>query len=143
MTLVEIAMAVALLGLVAAGAIGTLASLNKNAASTRIMSSAREIVQRNIEAAVGVPFNSSTEPNILQITPAAGVTWDDSGGAAPVTIYSSRDGKTNITGTLTRIVVAEPNSAGADLRRATFHLDYTLFGRKLNYEMSTIRAMDR
>jgi prepilin-type N-terminal cleavage/methylation domain-containing protein len=53
MTLVEIAIGVAVLGLVAAAAIATLMVLNKNAVSTRIMTNAREIVQRNIEGAVG------------------------------------------------------------------------------------------
>jgi hypothetical protein len=143
MSLVEVAIAVALLGLVAAAAIATLASLNKNAVATRVMTSAREIVQRNVENAVGAPFNSSTTPNILGITAATGVTWDDSGGTNPVTVYSSRDGTSTISGTLKRIVLAESNPASADLRRVTFHLDYAMFGRPMSYEMSTIRAMDR
>ena len=68
MTIVEIAIAVALLGLIAAAAIAALTVLNKNAASARLMSNAREIVQRNIEAAIGSPFTSSTEPDILKTT---------------------------------------------------------------------------
>ncbi|MDQ2919673.1 MAG: hypothetical protein M3R10_07335 [Verrucomicrobiota bacterium] len=143
MSLVEVSIAVALLGLVAAAAIATLISLNKNAVSSRIMTGAREVVQRNIEAAVGAPFNSSTEPPILTVTGATGVSWDDTGGASPVPIYISRDGLTIITGNLKRIVVAEANPVNADLRRVTFHLDYSMFGRNLNYEISTIRAMDR
>ncbi|MGZ5023619.1 MAG: hypothetical protein ACXWGY_03680 [Chthoniobacterales bacterium] len=143
MSLVEVAIAVALLSLVAAAAIATLATLNKNAVTTRVMTSAREIVQRNVEAAVGAPFNSSTEPNILKTTSATGVTWDDSGGTNPVIVYSSRDGTSTISGTLKRIVLAESNPASADLRRITFHLDYSMFNRPMSYEMSTIRAMDR
>ena len=42
MTLVEIAIAVALLGLIAAAAIAALTVLNKNAASARLMSNARD-----------------------------------------------------------------------------------------------------
>lgn len=143
MTLVEIAVAVALLGLVAASAIASLIVLNKNAVSSRVMSSAREIVQRNIEAAMGVPFNSTVEPAILTKTNSQGVAWDDSGGANPVAVYTSRDGTTVIQGTLNRAVVAQANSASADLRRVTFHLDYTLYGRNLSYELTTVRAMDR
>lgn len=142
MTLVEIAIAVALLGLVAAGAIATLVSLNKNAVSTRVMSSVREIVQRNIEAATGVPFTASTEPAILQTTNGP-VAWDDSGGTNPVQIYSSRDGKLTITGDLKRTVTKESNPASADIRRINFRLAYKMFGRDLSYEMTTIRAMDR
>lgn len=149
MTLVEIAIAVALLGLIAAAAIAALTVLNKNAASARLMSNAREIVQRNIEAAIGSPFTSSTEPDILKTTSASGSAWDETGGSSPVTIYSSRDGTgTNVQGTLTRIVTAESNTPGADIRRVTFRLDYpptpqTLFGRRFSYQMTTIRAMDK
>ncbi len=143
MSLVEVSIAVTLLGLVAAGALASLMALNKNAVSTRVMTGAREVVQRNIEAAVGAPFNSSSQPSILSITSASGVNWDDAGGSSPVPIYTSRDGSNTITGTLKRIVVAEANPVNADLRRVTFHLDYSMFGKNLNYEMSTIRATDR
>ena len=60
MSLVEVSIAVALLGLVAAAALASLMALNKNAVSTRVMTGAREVVQRNIEAAIGAPFNSTT-----------------------------------------------------------------------------------
>ena len=144
MTIVEIAIGVALLGLVAAAAIAALTTLNKNAASTRVMSNAREIVQRNIEAAMGSPFNSSTEPDILKITGANGSAWDDAGGNSQVTVYSSRDGTgSTVQGTLTRTVTAEPNAPGADIRRVKFRLTYSLFGRQMSYEMTTIRAMDK
>lgn len=143
-SLVEIAIAVALLGLVVTTAITTLMALNKNAFSTRVMSSAREVVQRNIEAAIGVPFNSSSEPNILKFTTApGGDPWDDTGGAQPVTIYGNREGSAPLTGTLKRSVTSETNSVGADLRRVTFNLTYNLYGHDISYQMSTIRAMDR
>lgn len=144
MTLVEIVIGAALLALIAATAIGSLVILNKHAVSSRIMSNAREIVQRNIEAAVGYPFTSAIEPNILKITSASGTPWDDSGGTAQVTVYTSRDGTgPTLKGTLTRTVLAEANPPGADIRRVKFHLDYTLFNRALSYEMTTIRAMDK
>ena len=142
MTLVEIAIGLAVLGLVAAAAIATLMVLNKNAVSTRIMTNAREIVQRNIEGAVGAPFTSTSIPTILGT--ATGTVWDDDGGGDNLeTIYTSRDGTTKITGTLLRTVQTEANAVGADIRRVTFHLDYSLFGRPMSYEMTTIRAMDK
>ena len=147
--LVEIAMGIALLGLVTASSIAALVILNKNAVSTRLMTSVREIVQRNIETAVGVPFTASNVPAILAITSPSGTTWDD-GTGNPVPIYKSRDwddatnsGTLKITGTLTRVVTAEPNSPGADIRRVTFRLNYSLFGRSLSYETTTIRAIDK
>jgi type II secretory pathway pseudopilin PulG len=144
MTLVEVAIGAALLALVSATALGTLTVLNKNAVSTRIMGNAREIVERNIEAAVGAPFTSTSVPTILAITSGSGAVWDDDGGSDnKETIYASRDGTVKILGTLTRTVLAESNSASADIRRVTFHLDYSLYGRAMSYEMTTLRALDK
>jgi hypothetical protein len=147
-TLVETSIATSLLGLIAATAIATLLILNKNAVSTRVMTSAREIVQRNIETAVGSPFTSSSLPanGILNLTGASGAVWDENGGTNSVTISTNRDGTATVTGTLTRTVVAEPSAVAAptpDIRRVTFHLDYFLFGRAMSYEMITLRAVDK
>jgi type II secretory pathway pseudopilin PulG len=143
MTLVEIAIGVALLGLVATTALATLMVLNKNAVSTRLMTNAKEIVQRNIEKAVGVPFTSTGIPTILAPTVSGGVPWDEAGGSLPVTIYTSRDGTgTPVQGTLTRTVTAEANTPNADIRRVKFRLSYTLFGRQMGYELTTLRAVD-
>ncbi len=148
-TIVEVAVGTALLGLVSASALATLMILNKNSVSTRLMTNVREVVQRNIETAIGVPFSSGNAPPILAITSANGTTWDD-GTGNPVPIYKSRDwddttnaGTLKLTGTLTRIVTAEPNTPGADIRRVTFRVDYLLYGRALSYQLTTIRAMDK
>jgi Flp pilus assembly protein TadG len=147
-TLVETSIATALLGLVAATAITTLMILSKNAVSTRVMTSAREIVQRNIEAAVGPPFTTISPPvnGILNLTGPSGAVWDENGGTNPVTVYTNRDGTPTVTGTLTRTVLAEPSAIAAptpDIRRVKFHLDYSLFGRAMSYEMITLRAVDK
>lgn len=144
MTLVEIAIGVALLGLVAAAAIATLMVLNKNAISTRLMTNAKEIVQRNIEKAVGVPFTTAGHtPSILVTTGSSGAPWDEAGGSGLVTIYTSRDGTgPAVQGTLTRTVTAEANTPNADIRRVKFRLSYTLFGRQIGYELTTLRAVD-
>ena len=149
MLLLEIAVSVALLGVVFATVLGTLIILNRNASSNRLMTNAREIVQRNIETAVGVPFSTSSVPSILALTSASGQVWDN-GEGDPVPIYQSSDwddnaktGSMKITGTLLRIVTAEPNTLSADIRRVTFRLSYTLYGRNLSYELTTIRAKDQ
>jgi type II secretory pathway pseudopilin PulG len=142
MTLVEIAIGISILGVMAAAAIATLMILNKNAVATRVMTNAREIVQRNIETAVGSPFTSGNVPAILVAT--GGSTWDEAGGSNPVVIYTSRDGSNStVLGTLTRTVTAEPNTPNADIRRVKFRLAYNLFGRPMSYEMTTIRAIDK
>ena len=144
LALVEVAVSVALLGLVFATALGTLTILNKNAVSTRLMTNVREIVQRNIETAVAVPFTSANVPAILALTSSSGVAWDEGiSGNDPVTIYTSRDGTMKMTGTLLRIVAAEPNAVSGDIRRVTIRLNYTLYGRNLSYQLTTIRANDQ
>lgn len=144
MTIVEIAMGMAVLGIVATGALASFITLNKNAVRTRIMTNAKEVVQRNIETAVGLPFLSTSTPAILATTGTTGAVWDDDGGSDNlITIYTSRDGTQKVTGTLTRTVRPEPNSANADVRRVTFHLDYSIFGIPASYEMTTIRALDK
>lgn len=143
LSLVEITVAVALIGLIAAGGIATLLVLNRNAVSTRIMTNVREIVQRNIEAAMGAPFSIGNEPAILKM-PANKVIWDDDGGGDNLeTIYTSRDGTDKVTGQLYRTVVAESNTPSADIRRITFRLEYTFRGRQLAYEMTSLRALDK
>ena len=144
MTIVEIAIGAALLALVASGALASLVVLNRNAVRTRIMTNAKEIVQRNIESAVGLPFTSANVPAVLATTSTSGAVWDDDGGGDNLeTIYVSRDGSQKMTGTLLRIVRPEANAANADVRRVTFHLDYSLFGKAASYEMTTIRALDK
>lgn len=143
-TIVEIAIGGAMLALVATGAFASLIVLNKNAVRTRIMTNAKEIVQRNIEAAVGLPFTAASVPPILAPTSTSGAVWDDEGdGDNLETIYISRDGTQKMTGTLLRTVLIEPNAVGADVRRVTFHLDYSIFGKAASYEMTTIRAPDK
>jgi prepilin-type N-terminal cleavage/methylation domain-containing protein len=145
MTLVEIAIGVAVLGLVTSAAIASLMVLNKNAVSTRIMTNASEIVQRNIEAAIGAPFTSTSVPSILAITSSSGAVWDDDAGSDnQETIYMSRDGTgPTVKGTLTRTVTAETADANSPIRRVKFSLSYTLFGRPMTYEMITLRAVDK
>ncbi len=154
-TFVEILVSVGMLGLVVSAALAALMTLNKHAASNRAMTSAREVVQRNIEAVTGAPFTTANPPanHILDLTVSASPFphWDENGGTGDVVIYKSRDGTQTLTGTLVRSVVAEPNSISADIRRVTFHLDYgdrptqthTVFNRKLSYEMTTLRAVDK
>ncbi|HEY2614502.1 MAG TPA: hypothetical protein VGI42_02235 [Chthoniobacterales bacterium] len=144
LTIIETAVGAALLGLVTASAIATLIILNKNAVSTRITTNAKEILQRNIEAAAGSPFTTNNVPPILATTGPNGAVWDDDGGGDNyVTIYSSRDGTMKMFGSLIRTVQTEANAVNADIRRVTFHLDYSLYGRPMSYEMTTIRAMDK
>ncbi len=54
LTILETTIAGAILAIVAAAPLATLIALNKNASGGRIMTTAHEVVQRNIETAVAV-----------------------------------------------------------------------------------------
>lgn len=144
-SLVEVVIAVVLLAIVSVGAIQAMVLMNRKAAATRVMTTAKEVVQRNVEVAMTAPFTATNVPAILGTTSSSGVIWDDDGGAAnTVALLTSRDGaNVLVSGTLRRIVVAEPNALSADIRRVTFRINYTLFNRAMSYEIATIRAQDR
>jgi hypothetical protein len=68
---------------------------------------------------------------------------DDGGGDNLVTIVIPKTSAgVTIRGTLTRIVTAEPNAEGADIRRITFRIDYALAGRPYTYQMTTLKGSD-
>jgi hypothetical protein len=134
------------MGLVAmCGAAGiiSLIQLNKKAVAVRTLNNARAVVQRNIDNALGVPFSITVQPAILGITTASGAVYDDDGGGDNlVNIVIPRSTGAVVKGTLTRIVLAEANADGADIRRITFRVDYTLRSRPYTFSMTTLRAMD-
>lgn len=144
-SLVEVAISVAMLAIVAATTVQTLLVFNRKAAATRVFATAKEVVQRNIEGAMGGAFDSTTTPPVLAITAASGAIWDDDGGDPnTVSLLSSRDGsRILVSGTLRRIVTSEPNTLGADLRRVTFRVNYSVYKRPVSYEITTIRARDK
>lgn len=125
------------------GGVHSLLTVNREAADMRMLSNARAILQRNIDTALGVPFDASTTPAILATTSSSGSVYDDDGGGDNVVNVSSlRSGNTLLTGTLTRTVVAEANSDNADIRRVTFQLNYSFRGRPFSYQMTTLRTQD-
>ena len=81
-------------------------------------------------------------PAILTITGSGGVVYDDDGNGDNLVNLMVQDsgGPTLINGTLTRTVTAVSNPENADIRRVTFHLDYTFRGRAFSYEMTTLRT---
>jgi len=142
-TLVELMVAVGVV--VIAGMVGVqaMALLNAKAASMRIMNNARAIVQRNIDTAMGVAYTATSVPAILATTTTSGSVYVDDGTANLENVVYLRNGTTPlITGTLTRTVVAEPNSEGQALLRVTFSLTYTYRKHNYTYSMTTLRAPD-
>ena len=131
--------------IVIAGMVGVqaLALLNAKAASMRILNNARAVVQRNIDTAMGVAYTPTVVPAILATTPATGSVYVDDGAANLENVVYLRNGTTPLVkGTLTRTVVAEPNTESQALLRVTFQLTYTFRKHNYSYSMTTLRAPD-
>ena len=142
--LIQVIMAMGMIALCGAAGLRALIEINRKAAAMRTLAQARAIVQRNVDSALGVPFDRTTTPAILATTPASGTTYDDDGGGDnQVNISVGRSGVGAVTkGTLTRIVTAEANPDGADIRRVTFRLTYTYGLKPYTFEMTTLRSSD-
>ena len=142
--LIQVIMAMGIIALCGAAGLRALIEINRKAAAMRTLNQARAIVQRNIDSALGVPFNKNLCPAILAITGAGGATYDDDGnGDSLENIAVGRSGAGAIVrGSLTRIVTAEPNPDNADIRRIIFRLSYSYRLKTYTYDMTTIRAMD-
>jgi hypothetical protein len=111
---------------------------------------AATIVQRNLDTALSIRFDGATEPPVLELTnplthPDGEVYDDDGGGDDQVNILIQKTATTQTTlvkGTLKRIVLAEPNPQGANIRRITFRLSYKFQRRDFNVDMTALRAID-
>lgn len=134
-TYVELLVACTLLALVIGGGIQGLLTVNRHAASNRAMTSARAIVQQNIETALRVPFSETSTPALL----AVGTTTQT------VPIIRTRSGTATLSGILTRTVTAQATPAGIDaiVRRVTFRLAYNFNRRPFAFQMETVRAIDQ
>jgi type II secretory pathway pseudopilin PulG len=144
-SLVEVMVAMGLLVITIVAAAQAMLVSNRLAASNRAMTAARAIVQRNIDTALTLRFDSTTVPSILGFSP--GANHDDDGGAdGSVSILTQKDASGNlvplIKGTLWRKVTAVPNLKSADIRRVEFRLTYTFQNRNYAVEMSTVRTID-
>jgi len=152
-SLVEVVVAMTISILMGAAIIMSLMASQRFAAKARLLTNARVIVQRNIEAATGVIFTgTSSTPAILALTGDAGVVCDDDGGSgAPVENIQVLRGTNNVlvTGTLRRIVTAEPVvvsgtevNSSVVVRRITFQIDYDYLSHHYTHSETTLRSAD-
>jgi prepilin-type N-terminal cleavage/methylation domain-containing protein len=143
-TLAEVVATTAAVAILGATTMIGLLNAQKHAAATRVMNSARVVVQRNIDTALGVKFSSVDIPKILQITGSNGEVYNDTSptftGKVPIVVTSGSN--TMVEGTLTRTVLSHTNSAYAVVRRITFKIDYTYQNRPFTYSITTLRAQD-
>ena len=143
--LTEQIISMGILALVLAASIVGMLQSNRQAAIYRALTAARAVVERNIENALNVTYDSVTTPAILATTAAGGVVYDDEGdGDNLVDIVVQDSAGTNklIKGTLTRTVLMEANPQSAPIRRITFSLTFAMRGRNYTTSMTTLRAID-
>ncbi len=147
-SLIEVVMATAIISIYATAAVPALLTMNQNAASSRVITAAKEIVDRNIEAAGAVPFVSSSVPAILAVTSGTVACGDYAYTSVsnPVPLIVDSTGVARVSGTLSRSVSlwnsSDPTD-NANTRRITFVVKYTMFNRPQIYSASTLRAPDQ
>jgi len=147
-SLVEVVMATAIISLYATAAVPALLTMNQNAASSRVITAAKEVVDRNIEAAGAVPFVSSSVPAILAVTSGTVNCGDYAypGVNNPIALIVDSNGNPLITGTLSKSVSlwnASDPTDNPNTRVVTFTVNYTVFHRQQSYTATTIRAPDQ
>jgi type II secretory pathway pseudopilin PulG len=143
--IVELMIAMGVLALAVSSAVIALLSANQQAAAYRALTAARCVVERNIERALSVTYNSASTPALLELTSSNGVVYDDDGGGDNlVNIFTQTAGGANsyLKGELRRTVTTEPNAQGAAIRRITFRVAFTFRGRPYNTQMTTLRSID-
>ena len=142
--LIEAIIAAAALALVIVGASQALLIANRLAATSRVLTAARSVVQRNIDTALTTTFTQASTPAILATTGATGQVYDDDGGGDNTVQISVQDNNTAVVaaGVLTRTVTQLANADNAVVLQVTFSLTYTYRGRADTFSMTTIRARD-
>lgn len=143
-TLIEVVVAATILCVVALVSIQAMLLSNRWAATSRLKTNARTVVQRNIDRALTLPFSASQVPALLAITSASGEVYDDdttNNGLVEVMVQTA-GGTVIVPGTLTRTVTAVTNTENADIRRVTFSVAYTYRNRSHTYQMETLRTRD-
>ena len=135
-TLVEVVVAVAVIGLLAVGSTQAMLSMNRQAMVNRVMTNARIVAQEQINSALTVEFAPAANPPVIPALLQVGTTISTVGIAADST------GTTTISGTMTRTVTAESNPLGVTMRRFACVVSYNYLGRNYSVALSTIRSPD-
>jgi hypothetical protein len=152
--LVQVMVAAGITVLCGVASVQTLMFMNNKAFDMRVANSARAVVQRDIDMALGVPWTvSGSPPAILAITPSSsslGNVYDDVNNAdsanAVTNIVMSDSGTALVTGTLYRKVAPQSYSDSTNttviVATVTFTVTYKMRNRNYTYAMTTLRSVD-
>jgi prepilin-type N-terminal cleavage/methylation domain-containing protein len=133
-TMVEVVVAIALIGIGLSTTIGALTKFNAFASESRNATGAYAAAMNQIDAIQSAtPFTPPTQiPSVLTV-----------GTQAPevIKIYQDANNNTIVSGTRTT-TVADVSAGGATIYRATVTVNYTYLGQSYSYSMQTLRASD-
>ena len=133
--MVEVVVAIALIGVGLSTTIGALTKFNAFASESRNATGAYAAAMNQIDAIQSAtPFSPPGQiPSVLTV------------GAHPaeaVTIYQDAASNTIVPGTRTT-TVADVSAGGVTIYRATVTVNYTYLGRPYSYSMQTLRTPDQ
>src|SRR2546421_487140 len=146
-TLIEIVIALAVLGTMAAGCYIGFNAINEYSVSSRLYTEAQSVCQNQIDLILSKePFDVTTNPQKIPSVLALGTTTTPN-----VFIYQDPvSGKVVVSGTMTTTVTDVGSTmsfagttANLNVRRATVTVSYTLHNRNYSVSMDTIRTADQ
>lgn len=146
-TLIEIVIALAVLGTMSAGCYIGFNAINTYAVSSRLYTEAQTVCQNQIDLILSKePFDVTTTPQKIPSVLALGTTTTPN-----VFIYEDPvSGKVVVTGNMDTTVTDVGSTmtfagttANLNIRRATVTVSYTFRGKNYNVSMDTIRTADQ
>jgi type II secretory pathway pseudopilin PulG len=138
-TLVEIVIAMALIGTISVGVLMSFSSANRLGIVDRSLTYARELCQDRIEQMVSQSYSPSTTiPTLFGAWPIPATNTTTATETVP--IYSDISGATMVNGTRTTIV-SRPD-ANLNYVLVTVRVNYTFRGTNYQQEINTVRAPD-
>jgi prepilin-type N-terminal cleavage/methylation domain-containing protein len=146
-TLVEILVALAVLGSMSAGCFIAFNAVNTYSVSSRLYSEAQAVVQNQIDLILSKePFNLNSSPQKVPGELALGTTTKNN-----VFIYTDPvSGKVVVTGSMTTTVTDVPTTmtyngvtANLNVRKATVTVSYTFRNQNYSVSMDTFRTADQ
>jgi len=132
--MVEVVVAIALIGIGLSTTIGALTKFNAFASESRNATGAYAAAMNEIDTIQSAtPFTAPTQiPSVLAV------------GIHPpevVKVYEDASSNTIVSGTRTT-TIADVSTGGVTIYRATVTVNYTYLGRPYSYSMQTLRASD-
>ena len=146
-TIIEIVVAVGVLGLACAATMQVLLRMNQNAALSRLRTGAGTVAQNHIDYLLSIqPFNPQRAP--AQIPPELAIGTTDTGSDSNPTVPIYKDpisGEVSVYGwrrTVIKRIDQQVNGVNIELRSAAVTVSYRFRGRPLSVTMSTLRTSD-